>query len=172
MAHRLAIIVGLLLATSLALACGDDDGGGDGSPTPFIAPATLAADDAIAELDEIMAQVNDPDQELVDAAGIGEFELETRIEDAIEGTAQVPGLNEARQLLEDGDRILAREYVHNNLVETLAIPFTKSDTESISADALETLDPLRAFAERGEDLPVSAIFRDVAVRLIQLWYQI
>ena len=158
----------------LAVACGgDDDGGGDGeaSRTPFLAPATLSPDDAIAELDAIISLVNNPDQALVDASGIGEFELMTRAAAVLEG-AQVPGLNEVRDLLEEPNRILAAEYLHNNVIEVLALPFTDADTEVISADAMGAIDPLEAFAVRGEDFEVSAVFRDAVVRSIQLWYQI
>lgn len=160
-----------MTAVLLSFACGDDDGG-ESTRTPFIAPVTLSPTDAVAELDTIISLIQNPDQELVDSAGIGEFELQTRIDRAIAGTPQVPGLTEVRQLLEDDTRILAREYLHNNLVETVALPFTDTDGVTISADSMRTLDPLEAFAPDGEDLEVSGIFRDVAIRVIQLWYQI
>lgn len=172
MLRRFAIgAVATVVALSAATSCGDDDGG-DATTTPFIAPQPLTIEEAIAELDAIIDLVENPNAELVDGAGIGQFELQTRIDETIDGTAQVPGLAEIRQLLADEDRILAREYLHNNLVETLAIPFTDADTATISADEMEDIDPLEAFAPRGEDLEVSAIFRDAVVSGIELWYVI
>lgn len=159
------------LVAALALGCGDDDGG-DATATPYIAPAPLTIAEAVAEIDAIIGLVENPDAGIVDASGIGQFELETRITDIVEGTSQVPGLAEIRQLLVDEDRILAREYVHNNLIETLALPFTDADTEKISADEMREIDPLAAYSPRGEDFEVSAIFRDAVVRAIELWYLI
>lgn len=173
--HRFAfaILVSLCVVALLA-ACGDDDGGGNGeaSRTPFIAPPTLSPEDAIVELDAIIEQVNNPDQEIVDESGVGEFELMTRATEVTEGTAQVPGLNEVRSLLEEPDLILAREFLHNNVVEIMAVPFADADTATISADAMQTVDPQEAFAPRGEDFEVSAIFRDAVLRSIELWYLI
>lgn len=170
MLRRLAFVIVGFVAT-LALACGDDDGG-DTTATPYIAPPPLTIEEAVAEVDAIATLVENPDAGVVDASGIGQFELETRITDVVEGTSQVPGLDQVRQLLEDEDRILAREYVHNNVVETLALPFTEADTEKISADEMSDIDPLASFAARGEDFEVSAIFRDAVVRAIELWYLI
>jgi hypothetical protein len=167
-----AIAAGVLItALTAAIACGDDDGG-EATKTPFIAPPPLTIEEAIAELDAIIDLIENPDPDLVDAAGIGEFELQTRIDETVDGTPQVPGLNEVSELLADEDRILAREYLHNNLVETLAIPFTESDTATISADEMQEMDPLEAFAPRGEDLDVSAVFQEAIVRGIALWYVI
>jgi hypothetical protein len=169
---RRCLLAVVALVAALAFACGDDDDGGMATSTPYIAPAPLTIEEAIAELDAIVELIENPDPDLVDAAGIGEFELQTRIDETVEGTPQVPGLNEVRELLADEDRILAREYLHNNLVETLAIPFTESDTATISADEMQEMDPLEAFAIRGEDLDVSAIFQEAVLRGIALWYVI
>lgn len=170
----LAVILSLCIA-ALALACGgDDDGGsnGEATRTPFIQPPTLSPDAAIGELEAIVEMIENPDQVTVDESGIGQFELQTRITQTIEGTPQVPGLDEVRSLLEEPDRILAREYLHNNLVEVLALPFTDADTVTISADELSEIDPLHAFVERGDSFTVSAIFRDAVLRAIELWYLI
>jgi hypothetical protein len=159
------------LACALLLACGGDDDG-TASETPFIPPPSLSPEDAVVELDAIIALVESPDGDAVEDAGIGDFELQTRITQAVEGTASVPGLDEVRDLIQDADHVLAREYLHNNLVETLAPPFTGSDTETITADDMEEIDPLEAFAVRGEDFMVSGIFKEAAERIIALWYRI
>lgn len=169
---RQCLLAPVALVAALAFACGDDDSGGTATSTPYIAPPPLTIEEAIAELDAIIDLTENPDPDLVDAAGIGEFELQTRVNESVDGTPQVPGLNEVRELLADEDRILAREFLHNNLVETLAIPFTESDTATISADEMQEMDPLEAFAPRGEDLDVSAVFQEAVVRGIALWYVI
>ncbi len=109
---------------------------------------------------------------MVEATNVGQFELNRRITEAVEGTPEVPGLNEVRNQLVDEDRILTGEYLHNNLVETLAAPFSQSDTTSISAGEMQEIDPRGIFAEPGSSFEVSSIFRDAVVRVIALWYRI
>lgn len=165
------------MLAAFAAACGgdgDDSPDTDGTPTQtpsfFLEP--LSDKDALAELDDIIDLVQNPDPEVVEATNVGQFELNRRITEAVEGTAEVPGLNEVRNQLVDEERILTGEYLHNNLVKTLAAPFSQSDTASISAGELKEIDPRGIFAEPGDSFKVSSIFRDAVMRVIALWYRI
>ena len=177
MARSIPTVFVALLLAAFAAACGGD---GDGSPnaddtltqTPSFFLEPFSTEEALAELDDIINLVQNPDPAVVEATNVGQFELNTRITEALEGTFEVPGLNEVRQQLVDEDRILTGEYLHNNLVETLAPPFSQSDTDSISASDMQDLDPRGIFAEPGSSFEVSSIFRDAVVRVIELWYRI
>lgn len=135
-------------------------------------PDPLSIEDALAELDEIIDIVRNPDPSVAQATNVGQFELDRRIADVVEGTPQVPGLNEVREELAAENRILTGEYLHNNLVETLAAPFSQSDKATISAEAMEELDPRGAFVDVGSSFEVSSIFREAVIRIIELWYLI
>lgn len=167
-----AVAAGLVTVVTLLSACGGDDSADgeapDGSPTPFIAPEHISTEEALAELDEIIVLVREPEED----GGVGESELQRRAEDALDGTTVTPGLNEVRDLLVEEERILAREFLHNTLVETLAPPFGESDRSAISADDMRELDPLGIFAPQGEDFEVSEVYREAARRIIALWYLI
>ena len=172
--RRATFIVGAALAiVLLAAACGsDDDGGGTPTRTAQFLPDPLSIEDALAELDEIIDLVRNPESSVVEATNVGQFELDTRINEAVDGTPGVPGLNEVREELVAEDRILTGEYLHNNLVETLAAPFSQSDTDTIAADAMQELDPRGVFADAGSSFEVSSIFREAVIRIIELWYLI
>lgn len=175
--YRAALIVCAALATLLiAAACGsgDEDSGGGDTPTttPQFLPEPLSIEDALTELDGIIDLIRNPDPSVVEATNVGQFELGRRTDEAIDGTPEVPGLSEVREELVSEERILAGEYLHNNLVETLAAPFSQSDTATIPADAMAELDPRGAFAEVGSSFEVSSIFRDAIIRVIELWYLI
>jgi len=167
------IVCAALAVVLFAAACGGDgDGGSTPTRTAQFLPDPLSIEDALAELDEIIDLVRNPDPSVVEATNIGQFELDTRINEAVDGTPGVPGLNEVREELVAEDRILTGEYLHNNLVETLAVPFSQSDTASIAADAMEELDPRHVFADAGSNFEVSSIFREAVIRIIELWYLI
>ena len=166
----------LVLATIAAAGCGDGDDSpaDDGTPTqtPSFFAEPFTTEEALAELDEIIDLVQNPDPDVVESTNVGQFELNRRITEAVEGTPEVPGLNEVRSQLAAEDRILTGEYLHNNLVETLAAPFSRSDTDSISADEMQEIDPRGIFAEPGSSFEVSSIFHDAVERVIELWYRI
>lgn len=172
MTRRFALpAVAVVAVLGLTFGCGGDDDG-DATATAFIQPSPHTTEEALAELDQIIDLVQNPDGDLVDTAGIGEFELQTRITHVMDGTAQVTGLTGVRQTLSGGDGVLTREYLHNTITEILEVPFTNADTTTISASAMEGFDPLQSFAPRGENYEVSGIFRDAVIRAIQLWYLI
>ncbi|MFQ5472323.1 MAG: hypothetical protein ACE5FA_05485 [Dehalococcoidia bacterium] len=167
----------MLVLATIAAACGgdgDDSPDADGTPTqtPSFLPESFTIEEALAELDDIIDLVQNPDPSVVEATNVGQFELNRRITEVVEGTPEVPGLNEVRSQLAAEDRILTGEYLHNNLVETLAAPFSRSDTDSISPGEIQEIDPRGIFAELGSSFEVSSIFRDAVVRVIELWYRI
>ena len=175
--YRAALIVCAALAILLiAAACGSDDeddvGGDTPTATPQFLPDALSIDDALAELDAIIDLVRNPAPSVVEETNVGQFELDRSIGEIIDGTPEVPGLTEVREELVSEERILAGEYLHNNLVETLAAPFNVADTETISSDTMQELDPRGAFADAGSSFEVSSIFRDAIIRIIELWYLI
>jgi hypothetical protein len=172
----LTVFTSLVLA-AFATACGgdgDDSPDTDGTPTEtpsfFLEP--ISTEEALAELDDIIDLVQNPDPDVIEATNVGQFELNRRITEAVEGTSEVPGLSEVRSHLVDEDRILTGEYLHNNLVETLAAPFSQLDTDSISSGEMQDIDPRGIFAEPGSSFEVSSIFHDAVVRVIELWYRI
>jgi len=169
-----AIGSSLVLAAFVAACGGDDSPDTDGTPTktPSFLPEAFSTEEALAELDAIIDLVQNPDLDVVEATNVGQFELNRRITEAVEGTSEVPGLNEVRNQLVDEDRILTGEYLHNNLVETLAAPFSQSDTDSISAGEMQDIDPRGIFTEPGSSFEASSVFRDAVVRVIELWYRI
>lgn len=164
----------LVVALALAVACGGDDGSDDpeATPTPFIRDEPISTEDAIAELDSIIEIIRNPDSDAVDDTSVSQSELQTRIDETISGTAQVLGLEQVRGHLEAEERILAGEFLHNNLVERLAPPFGESDSTEISAEEMGELDPLGVFVPRGQPLEVSSIFEDAVRRIITLWYEL
>ena len=76
-------------------------------------------------------------------------------------------------LRRDNHRLtIGAQYAKYKAASTLAAPFSQSDTDSISADELQEIDPRGVFAEPGSSFEVSSIFRDAVVRVIALWYRI
>lgn len=167
------LILALVALASLAavFACGgDDDGDGNGEATPtrLFHANPLSDEEVLAELDEIIELIRNAESNGL----VGEFELQTRIRDSIDGTRLVPGLNEVSEQLLAENRILTGEYLHNTLVRVIAPPFSDADATTIDADEMEEIDPFGSFARRGEDFEVSSIFEEPVRRIIQLWYRI
>ena len=167
-----------LFAVALFAACGGDDGGsnGDGgadTQTPFIAPSPYAIDVALQKLDEAEQLVKLPDLELARKYNISTAELEQRITLILRGTSDTTGLDDARAALQEENRILAAEYIHNTVIDHVTPSFGSEDSTSISEEQLNEIDPGRIFVQNhSQGLLTTAVFKEAAVALIELWYRV
>jgi hypothetical protein len=174
--------VAIALATAalvITAACGGgDDGGsnddgGAGSQTPFIAPSPYATDIALQKLDEAEQLVKLPDLELARKYDISTAELEQRIILILQGTSNTTGLDDARAALQEENRILAAEYIHNTVIDHVTPSFGSEDSTSISEEQLNDIDPGRVFVQdHSQGLLTTAVFKEAAVALIELWYRV
>ncbi len=168
----------LLLGFSLviAAACGGDDGGGGGGPatqTPFIAPSPYTTDVALQKLDEAESLIKIPDPELIRRFSISDADFRKRVALALQGTSDTTGLDDARAALEDENRILAAEYIHNVVFDYLTPAFGGDDSDTIEEKQLDEIDPGHTFVEdHSQGMFTSAVFKSSVVKLIELWYRV
>lgn len=165
----------LLVSLSLLIgpACGDDnDGaGGTATQTPIIVPSPYTTEVAIQKLDEAELLIKLPDPQLVSRFSISETDLSKRIALALEGTSDTTGLDDARIALEQENRILAAEYIHNVVFDYLTPAFGGDDSDSISEEQLDEIDPWGTFVDdHSQGMFTTAVFKDAVVKLIELWY--
>lgn len=167
----------LLAAALLIAACGGDDDGGDGggsaTQTPFIAPSPHTVEVALQKLDEVELMIKVPNAELVQQYEISNAEIEQRANLILRGTSDTTGLDDARAALNDGNRILAAEYIHNVVTDYIAPSFGSKDSESINEEQLDEIDPGHTFVDdHSQGMLVSGLYKEVAVKLIELWYRV
>jgi hypothetical protein len=165
----------VLLTLALVAACGgDDDGGGEpATQTPFFAPSPYTTEVALQKLDEAELLIKLPDPELVNRFGIGQADLQQRITLALKGTSDTTGLDDARAALEQENRILAAEYIHNVVFDYLTPAFGGDDSDSISEEQLDEIDPWGTFVDdHSQGMFTTAIFKDAVIKLIELWYRV
>lgn len=167
-----------LVALTVFASCGGDDGGGpngDGSSTqtPFIAPSPYTTEVALQKLDEAELLVKVPDLDLARKYNVSTAELEQRIGLILRGTSDTTGLDDARAALQEENRILAAEYIHNTIVDHVTPSFGSEDSTSISEEQLNEIDPGRIFVQdHSQGLLTTAVFKEAAVALIELWYRV
>lgn len=150
---------------------GGDDGGANGTPTPFIAPSPYTVEVALQKFDEIELMIKVPNAELVQQYEISSAEIEQRANLILRGTSDTTGLDDARAALNNGNRILAAEYIHTVVTDYVAPAFGSKDSESISEEQLDEIDPGHTFVDdHSQGMPVSGLYKEAAVQLIQLWY--
>ena len=163
------------VALVITASCGgdDDDDGGSASQTPFIAPSPYTTDIALQKLDEAEQLVKLPDLELARKYDISTAELEQRIILILQGTSNTTGLDDARAALQEENRILAAEYIHNTVIDHVTPSFGSEDSTSISEEQLNEIDPGRIFVQdHSQGLLTTAVFKEAAVALIELWYRV
>ena len=163
------------VALVITASCGgdDDDDGGSASQTPFIAPSPYTTDIALQKLDEAEQLVKLPDLELARKYNISTAELEQRIILILQGTSNTTGLDDARAALQEENRILAAEYIHNTVIDHVTPSFGSEDSTSISEEQLNEIDPGRIFVQdHSQGLLTTAVFKEAAVALIELWYRV
>ena len=156
-------------------ACGGDDGGdgGSASQTPFIAPSPHTVEVALQKFDEVELMIKVPDAELVQKYEISNAEIEQRANLILRGTSDTTGLDDARAALNDGNGILAAEYIHNVVTDYITPAFGSKDSESITEEQLDEIDPGHTFVDdHSQGMLVSGLYREVAVKLIELWYRV
>lgn len=163
-----------LLAFALFAACGDDDGdGGPGTQTPFIAPSPYTTEVALQKLDEAELLIKVPDPELVRKYSISNAALEQRIALILQGTSDTTGLDDARIALQQENRILAAEYIHNAVIDYLTPAFGGEDSDLITPQQLNEIDPGRIFVEdHTQGMFTSGVFKEAVIKLIELWYRV
>ena len=173
-------LVGVALAIlALAGALGGDDsgdsGGGDGgsaSQTPFIAPSPYSVEVALQKFDEVELMIKVPNTELVQRYEISNAEIEQRANLILRGASDTTGLDDARAALNDSNGILAAEYIHNVVTDYIVPAFGSKDSDSINEEQLDEIDPGHAFVtDHGKGMLVSGLYKEVAVKLIELWYR-
>lgn len=173
MMYRVLIAI---LVVALLAGCGDDDGessGNDGpaTQTPFIAPSPYSTEEALQKLDEAERLIKLPDPQLVSRFSINDTDLKQRITLALQGTSDTTGLDDARIALEQANRILAAEYIHNVVFDYLTPAFGANDSDSISEEQLDEIDPWGTFVDdHSQGMFTTAVFKDAVVKLIELWY--
>ncbi len=170
------LLAGLAASVLLVAACGDDSSnGGDGSAsqTPFFAPSPYTAEEALQKLDEVEAAIKAPDRSKLQEYNISETDLQQRISLILKGTSDTTGLDDARAALKDGNRILAAEYMHNTVTDYVTPAFGSNDTDSIGERQLDEIDPGHTFVDdHSQGMFTTAVFKGVAVKLIELWYRV
>jgi hypothetical protein len=170
-----AATIALLAAPLLLVACNGDDGGNDSddngtSPTPFIAPEAMTTSEAIALLDEIEANVEEPNRAFVGLAQVSEGEVQERSLLILNGVDDVSGLDDVRMELESGQFVGAGEYLYN-VVRFDVNPLSEADSSKIDADTLDEIDPAGTFDEDHSDgMVVSGVFKDAVLKMMRLWY--
>jgi hypothetical protein len=88
-----------------------------------------------------------PDLELARKYNISTAELEQRITLILRGTSDTTGLDDARAALQEENRILAAEYIHNTVIDHVTPSFGSEDSTSISEEQLNEIDPGRIFVQ-------------------------
>jgi hypothetical protein len=185
-------LVVLLLLTVLAACSGSGDDGGNGngsngansnggsggngggpSGTPYIPPASYAADEAIAKLNAIEALVKEPNRAFVALAQVDDATLQERTGKILFGENETSGLDDVRIALESDDRIGAGEYLFNAVVQYIVPPLSVPDEGEIDEQTLDEVDVNHTFDEDHSDgMPVSAVFKEAILLMIDLWYRI
>jgi hypothetical protein len=171
----------LLAALALPVlgACGGDDSssgsnsGASATQTPFIAPSPYTTEEALQKFDEVVLLAKAPDRSKLQEYGITEADLQQRISLILNGTSDTTGLDDARTALNDGNRILAAEYIHNVVTDYVTPAFGPNDTDSIGEQQLDEIDPGHTFVDdHSQGMFTTAVFKAVAVKLIELWYRV
>ena len=166
----------VILALSLLLlaACGGDDGGdGSTSATPLKLGQSYTKTQALVALDAVEQKVRNPDASLVQKYGISETDLKGRVDLILNGQSDTSGLDDVRNAIQNDDRILAAEYLYNDVFDFASPTFGGQDAESIDSDKLNEIDPRHTFvADPGPGLPVTAVFKDAVEMMIELWYRL
>lgn len=165
----------LLAALTVLPACGDDGGGGEVSATqtPFIAPSPYTTEVALQKLDEAELLIKVPNPELVRKYSISNAALEQRIALVLQGTSDTTGLDDARLALQEENRILAAEYIHNAVIDYLTPAFGGEDSDLITPQQLNEIDPGRIFVEdHTQGMFTSGVFTEAVIKLIELWYRV
>jgi hypothetical protein len=89
------------------------------------------------------------------------------------GQNESSGLDDVRRALESDDRIGAGEYLYNVVAEYAAPPLSDADARDIDEETLTQIDVNHVFDEDHTDgMPVSGVFRDAILQMIDLWYRI
>jgi hypothetical protein len=104
-----------------------------------------------------------PDAELVSRLEIGQADLRQRITLALQGTSDTTGLDDARAALEQENRILAAEYIHNVVFDYLTPAFGGDDSDSISEEQLDEIDPGHVRDDHSRN--AAAVFKDAVIKL-------
>lgn len=149
-------------------------------PTPT--PEVLSTEAALAELDAIENMTRNPDQNLIAQLNIDPGIAENRIFEIMEGfdldydgvldETDIPGLNHVRQSLRENNRTQAKE----QLVKVFDSfhPFASTDDVQVTEEELNVIDPDHVFAPLpvGLGRTVTAVYKEAAVRVIQLFYKL
>ncbi len=139
------------------------------SGSPVIAPSPLSIKQALAEFDKIAVLIRTPDVALLAEYEVSDEALKTRTTDIFEGIPTAPGLDQVRRLIKDDEHVLAGEYLQAITEQRIALIFGPADASTISAKEMAKLDPLHVWSKTGEDLGVTAIYKDAVKRIIALW---
>ena len=169
-------VAAVALAIGVACGGGSDNGTNESEPatqTPFIAPSPYTTEVALQKLDEVEQLIKLPDLELARKYNISTPELEQRIILIVRGTSDTTGLDDARTALQDENRILAAEYIHNVVVDYVTPSFGSEDSDSIGEEQLNEIDPGHTFVEdHSQGLLTTAVFKEAVIKLIELWYRV
>jgi hypothetical protein len=172
-ARAAPVLIALLAA--LGQACNGDDAsnGNNSSVTPYIPPASYAPDEALAKLDAIEALVEEPNRAFVALAQVDDAVLQERIGRIMFGENENSGLDDIRIALENDDRIGAAEYLYNAVVQYAAPALSDADAGEIDQNTLDQIDVNHTFDEDHDDgMPVSSVFEEAIILMIDLWYRI
>ena len=181
---RLFLLLAALPLLLLA-ACGGDNGpsgsagggGGSGAAAPagsvFIPPSPYTTEEALKQLDDIIAAVRSPDARTLQKYNISDAAYGQRRDLILNGESDVTGLDDARTALVQNNHILAAEYLENDLKDYVTPLFGSNDSDSISEDQLKQIDRSRHFVDDpSKGFPTTVVFKDVVVKMISLWYRL
>jgi hypothetical protein len=139
----------------------------------MIFPSPISDEEALQRLGEIEQMVRAPNPAAVARYGVGPGELQQRRDLILNGISDVSGLDDARAALEEGNRILAKEYLYNALFDFITPYFGEDDAGDVSPNELREVDPFGIFAEDpSQGLPATGVYREVVIKVIELWYHL
>jgi hypothetical protein len=138
-----------------------------------VPPPSYTAEDVVAKLDEIESLVKEPNLAFVALAQVDQGVVDERKNRILFGENEVSGLDDVRISFDSGDRVGAGEYLHNVVTQYAAPPLSDQDKREIDEATLDQIDVNRTFDQDHSDgMPVSGVFRDAIVLMIELWYRI